>query len=87
MDEMPAHPFEVDARRAAIAVSMASLICRRQRARRTDRRRLARRIEDRQRQQAQIDADGGEQRDQVAAGDRLAACRCAPTAALPPENT
>ncbi len=31
-----------------------------------------RRVEDRKREQAEIDADGGQQRDQVAAGDGLA---------------
>ena len=51
---------------------MASLIWRLQRARRPDRGRLARRIDDGQRQQAEVDADGGEQRDQIAPRDRLA---------------
>ena len=68
MDEMAAHPF--DGRRPARGdggVRSPRLIWRPSAPRRPDRRRLARRIEDGQRQQAEVDADGGEQRDQVAA--------------------
>ena len=70
--EMPVHPFVVDARAGNGGIDRL-LDLPAERAGRADRRRLLRRVEDGQRQQPQVDADGGEQRDQVAARDRLAA--------------
>ena len=86
MDEVPVHPFACwrPARADGRVDGGADLPD--APAMTADRLGGRRRIEDGQRQQAEIDADGGEQRDQVAAGDRLAAVGVRPSG-LPPDDT
>ena len=71
MDEMPVHPLAVHARARNHGVDrLVDLPSEGERG--THRRPFPRRIDDGQRQQPQNDADGGQQRDQVASRDRLA---------------
>src|SRR5262245_42220598 len=73
MDEMPAHPLAISLGRPRHGGVDRVVDLADQGARWAYRRRLPRRVEDREGQEPEINADGGEQRDQVASGYGLPA--------------
>ena len=85
VDEVPMHPFVVDPRsrdgRIDGVLDLAS-----ERARGADRRRLLRWVEHGEREQSEVDADGCEQRDEIATGDRLSAIGVADRLTSPREH-